>query len=127
MVFRARDTSYHDDTQCVSRSASPLGFGQRQHWHWHRLVQFHVELVPLRYAVFLTSRQLSKVLHSSYVDVVVENKPLTKSEKKKVFAIILISTFSVIFWVFWYLTYLAAYDYGAAFINMNVSGFNVPL
>ena len=60
-------------------------------------------------------------------DVVVENKPLTKSEKKKVFAIILISTFSVIFWVFWYLTYLAAYDYGAAFINMNVSGFNVPL
>lgn len=60
-------------------------------------------------------------------DVVVENKPLTKSEKKKVFAIILISTFSVIFWVFWYLTYLAAYDYGAAFIDMNVGGFNVPL
>ena len=60
-------------------------------------------------------------------DAVVENKPLTKSEKKKVFAIILISAFSVIFWVFWYLTYLAAYDYGAAFINMGVNGFDVPL
>lgn len=60
-------------------------------------------------------------------DVKTDNKPLNRSEKKKVFAIILISAFSVIFWVFWYLTYLAAYDYGASFINMNVSGFDVPL
>lgn len=56
-----------------------------------------------------------------------EVKPLTKSEKKKVFAIILVSMFSVIFWVFWYLTYLAAYDYGGQFINMVVNGFKVPL
>ncbi len=56
-----------------------------------------------------------------------ESKPLTKSEKKKVFAIVLISMFSIVFWVFWYLTYLAAYDFGGSFINMNVSGFDVPL
>jgi len=29
--------------------------------------------------------------------------------------------------VFWYLTYLAAYDYGGQFINMAVGGFAVPL
>lgn len=56
-----------------------------------------------------------------------EVKPLTHVQKRKVFAICLISLFSVIFWVFWYLTYLAVYDYGAAFVNMNVSGFKVPL
>lgn len=58
---------------------------------------------------------------------VAEKKPLTKSEKKKVFAIVLVSLFSVIFWVFWYLTYLAAYDYGGVYIDMNVGGFEVPL
>lgn len=56
-----------------------------------------------------------------------EVKPLTRVEKRKVFAIILVSLFSVVFWVFWYLTYLAAYDYGGQFINMAVSGFAVPL
>jgi POT family proton-dependent oligopeptide transporter len=48
-------------------------------------------------------------------------------EKRKVFAIVLVSQFSVVFWVLWYLTYLAAYDYGGQFINMNMSGFTVPL
>lgn len=56
-----------------------------------------------------------------------EVKPLTGKEKKRVFAIVLISMFSVAFWVCWYLTYLAAYDYGAAFVNMNVGSFEVPL
>jgi POT family proton-dependent oligopeptide transporter len=56
-----------------------------------------------------------------------EAKPLTRVEKRKVFAIVLISIFSVIFWVFWYLTYVAVYDYGAKFVNMNVGGFAVPL
>lgn len=59
--------------------------------------------------------------------VVTDNKPLTVGEKKKVFAIILVSMFSIVFWVFWYLTYLAAYDFGEYFINMNVNGFQVPL
>lgn len=56
-----------------------------------------------------------------------EVKPLTVWEKKKVAAIIMVSLFSVVFWVFWYLTYLAAYDYGEQFVNMNISGFLVPL
>lgn len=56
-----------------------------------------------------------------------ESKPLTKAEKKKVFAIVLVSLFSVVFWVFWYLTYLAVYDYGGQFVNMSVGGFLVPL
>lgn len=56
-----------------------------------------------------------------------EVKPLTRVEKRKVFAIVLISLFSVVFWVFWYLTYLAVYDYGAQFVNMHLGGFEVPL
>ena len=59
--------------------------------------------------------------------VVTESKPLTKVEKRKVFAIVLVSLFSIVFWVFWYLTYLAVYDYGGQFVNMNVGGFTVPL
>lgn len=57
----------------------------------------------------------------------VDNKPLTVGEKKKVFAIVLVSMFSIVFWVFWYLTYLAAYDFGELYINMNVGDFKVPL
>jgi len=59
--------------------------------------------------------------------VITEVKPLTRVEKRKVFAIVLVSIFSVVFWVFWYLTYLAVYDYGGQFVNMNVGGFAVPL
>jgi len=53
--------------------------------------------------------------------------PLSGMEKKRIWAIILVSVFSVIFWLFWYLTYLAVYDYGAAFVDMFVGGFEVPL
>lgn len=57
----------------------------------------------------------------------VDNKPLTRVEKRRVFAIILVSMFSIIFWLFWYLSYLSAYDYGAQFINLNQGDFKVPL
>ncbi|MBN3376508.1 MFS transporter, partial [Clostridium botulinum] len=40
-----------------------------------------------------------------------EKKPLTSIEKKRVAAIILVSFFSVIFWVFWYLAYMPVYFY----------------
>ena len=59
--------------------------------------------------------------------VITEVKPLTRVEKRKVFAIVLVSIFSIVFWIFWYLTYLAVYDYGGQFVNMNVGGFAVPL
>ena len=59
--------------------------------------------------------------------VVTEIKPLTRVEKRKVFAIVLVSIFSIVFWIFWYLTYLAVYDYGGQFVNMSVGGFGVPL
>jgi len=59
--------------------------------------------------------------------VEVETKPLSKTEKKKVFAIVLVSMFSVVFWLFWYLSYLAVYDYGAKFINLELTNLTVPL
>ena len=53
--------------------------------------------------------------------------PLTIIEKKRIMAIVLVSTFSVIFWLFWYVTYLAVYDYGGAFVDMSIGNFEVPL
>lgn len=51
-----------------------------------------------------------------------ENKPLTSGDKKKIFAIILVTLFSVVFWLVWYLAYMPAYYYfgygdGADFLN----------
>lgn len=69
---------------------------------------------------FKTGKQIEK-------KVITEVKPLTRVEKRKVFAIVLVSIFSIVFWIFWYLTYLAVYDYGGQFVNMNVGGFAVPL
>lgn len=58
-----------------------------------------------------------------------EKKPLTPMEKKRVAAIILVSFFSVIFWVFWYLAYMPVYYYwggetGVA--NWMIGNFEVP-
>ena len=47
-------------------------------------------------------------------------KPLTKLEKKRVLAIILVSFFSVIFWLFWYMSYLSVYDYLERFTNTQM-------
>ncbi|MFV0441730.1 MAG: peptide MFS transporter [Lachnospirales bacterium] len=57
-----------------------------------------------------------------------DTKPLTTKEKQRVFAICVISGFSVIFWLFWYLAYLPVYyhwDAGGA-ANWVVAGFTVP-
>lgn len=58
-----------------------------------------------------------------------EKKPLTALEKKRVGAIILISFFSIIFWVFWYLAYMPVYyhwggDQAAA--DWFIGNFEVP-
>ncbi|MFV0424448.1 MAG: peptide MFS transporter [Bacilli bacterium] len=57
-----------------------------------------------------------------------EIKPLTTVEKKRVLAICIVSAFSIIFWLFWYLAYLPVYyhwdDGGAA--NWMIGNFTVP-
>ncbi|MCR1973030.1 peptide MFS transporter [Clostridium sporogenes] len=58
-----------------------------------------------------------------------EKKPLTSIEKKRVAAIILVSFFSVIFWVFWYLAYMPVYFYWGgdnAAANWMIGNFQVP-
>ncbi|WP_159723641.1 peptide MFS transporter [Enterococcus sp. CSURQ0835] len=63
-----------------------------------------------------------------------ENAPLTAGDKKRVLAIILVTAFSVVFWMVWYLAYMPAYYYfgygdGAAFLNRAnwlVGSFKVP-
>lgn len=58
-----------------------------------------------------------------------EKKPLTTIEKKRVAAIILVSAFSIIFWLFWYLAYMPIYfhwhgDNPAA--NWYIGDFQIP-
>ncbi|KOR26132.1 peptide MFS transporter [Clostridium sp. L74] len=58
-----------------------------------------------------------------------EKKPLTSIEKKRVAAIVLVSFFSVIFWVFWYLAYMPVYFYWGgdnAAANWMIGNFQVP-
>lgn len=58
-----------------------------------------------------------------------ETKPLTSIEKKRIAAIILISLFSVIFWVFWYLAYMPVYYYWGgegAHANWMIGNFEIP-
>ena len=61
-----------------------------------------------------------------------DNEPLTKKEKHRIGAIILITLFSVIFWVVWYLTYMPImYHWGPDFnyankANWMIGNFTVP-
>ncbi|EPY6469458.1 peptide MFS transporter [Clostridium sporogenes] len=58
-----------------------------------------------------------------------EKKPLTSIEKKRVGAIVLVSFFSVIFWLFWYLAYMPVYFYWGgdhAAANWMIGNFQVP-
>ena len=50
------------------------------------------------------------------------SKPLTKGDKKRILAIILVTVFSIVFWVVWYMAYMPAYFYfgwgeGSDFLN----------
>lgn len=62
------------------------------------------------------------------------NQPLSSTDKKRVFAIVLVTIFSIVFWAAWYLAYMPAYYYfgygdGAGFIeraNWMLGSFKVP-
>lgn len=63
----------------------------------------------------------------------VDNEPLTSNEKKRVAAIILISIFSIIFWLFWYLAYMPVYYHwgpastgGKDLANWAIGSFEIP-
>lgn len=63
-----------------------------------------------------------------------ETKPLTSGDKKRIFAIILVTIFSIVFWIVWYLAYMPAYFYfgwgnGSDYLNHAnwfVGNFQVP-
>lgn len=58
--------------------------------------------------------------------VVEEKRPLAAYEIRRIASIFLISAFSIIFWLFWYLTYLAVYDYAPKYVNFNIGDFEIP-
>lgn len=51
---------------------------------------------------------------------------LNSNEKKRIWAIILISAFQIIFWLFWYLAYLPAYYYWGTNMSWKVGNFTIP-
>lgn len=55
-----------------------------------------------------------------------KNAPLSKLEKHRVLAIILVSLFSVLFWLFYYQQDLALVIYMTDYVNMNVGSFAIP-
>ncbi|CAC9935955.1 transporter, major facilitator family protein [Aedoeadaptatus nemausensis] len=58
-----------------------------------------------------------------------EKRPLTDTELKRVGAIVLVSAFSTIFWLFWYLAYMPVYFHWAGdnpAANWMIGGFEVP-
>lgn len=63
-----------------------------------------------------------------------ETKPLTSSDKKRILAIILVTVFSIVFWLVWYMAYMPAYFYfgwgdGADYLNHAnwfIGSFQVP-
>ncbi len=54
------------------------------------------------------------------------SRPLEKYEIRRVWSIIIISLLSVVFWIFWYLTYVILYDYMPKFVDDKIGTFTVP-
>ena len=61
------------------------------------------------------------------------NAPLTKLEKNRVIAICIVTVFSGIFWLFWYLVYMPVYyefgpvsQGGQGWANWNIGNFEMP-
>ena len=63
-----------------------------------------------------------------------ESAPLTKGDWKRIIAVILVTLFSVVFWMVWYMAYMPAYYYfgwgdGASYLNhanWMIGSFQVP-
>lgn len=60
------------------------------------------------------------------IQMTTEKQPLTMIEKKRILAIILVSFFSIIFWLFWYMSYVSVYDYMAEFVKLDIGKLVVP-
>lgn len=62
-----------------------------------------------------------------------EKEPLTKAEKKRVAAILIVTAFSGVFWLIWYMAYLPVYykfgpvaQAGEGWANWKIGGFEMP-
>ncbi len=55
-----------------------------------------------------------------------KDEPLTKLEKNRVLAIVLVSAFSVLFWLFYYQQDLALVIYMTDYVKMSIGSFEIP-
>ena len=55
-----------------------------------------------------------------------DKTPFTLVEKKRIGAIVMVSAFSIIFWIFWYLAYLPVYYHWSENMNWTIGGYEIP-
>jgi len=79
---------------------------------------------------FLVDNRVEKV---DEVDIKKENVPLTKLEKNRTIAICIVTFFSGVFWLWWYLIYMPVYyefgpieQGGTGWANWNIGDFQMP-
>ena len=53
-------------------------------------------------------------------------RPLAPYEVRRMVSILIVTIFSIIFWTFWYLTYLVVYDYLEKYVNLQYGSFTIP-
>ncbi|HIW22254.1 MAG TPA: MFS transporter [Candidatus Dorea intestinavium] len=73
-----------------------------------------------------TKEELEEEAKQKEANKELKKMPMTTIEKKRIGAIILVSAFSIVFWIFWYLAYLPVYYHWAENMNWVVAGYEVP-
>lgn len=73
-----------------------------------------------------TAEELEEEARQKELNKEQEKMPMTTMEKKRIGAILLVSAFSIIFWIFWYLAYLPVYYHWTENMNWVVAGYEVP-
>ena len=73
-----------------------------------------------------TKEELAEEARQKEANKELKKMPMTIIEKKRIGAILLVSAFSIIFWIFWYLAYLPVYYHWAKNMNWVVAGYEVP-
>lgn len=73
-----------------------------------------------------TEEELEEEAKQKALDKELKKMPMTTIEKKRIGAIVLVSAFSIVFWIFWYLAYLPVYYHWAENMNWVVAGYEVP-
>lgn len=74
-----------------------------------------------------TEKELEEEAKQKELNKELRKAKMTTMEKKRIGAIFLVSAFSIIFWIFWYLGYVPVYYHWAENMNWVILGYEVPV